>query len=108
MILKQVFFVTGKDTILKVSYPVLDAVVMALKAFPDIKRVRVEGHTDNQGKGRLQHQLVGSPRQERNGLPYRPRASRPVDWIRRALARASRLPTTRPSRVGRSTAASIS
>ncbi|MFO0656473.1 MAG: OmpA family protein [Polyangia bacterium] len=50
VILKQVFFATGKDTILKVSYPVLDAVVMALKAFPDIKRVRVEGHTDNQGK----------------------------------------------------------
>ena len=50
VILKQVFFATNKDTILKLSYPVLDAVATALKAFPHIKKVRVEGHTDNQGK----------------------------------------------------------
>ena len=50
VILKQVFFATNKDTILKLSYPVLDAVSTALKAFPHIKKVRVEGHTDNQGK----------------------------------------------------------
>jgi OOP family OmpA-OmpF porin len=50
VILKQVFFATNKDTILKTSYPVLDAVATALKAFPHIKKVRVEGHTDNQGK----------------------------------------------------------
>ena len=50
VILKQVFFATNKDTILKQSYPVLDAVATALKAFPHLKKVRVEGHTDNVGK----------------------------------------------------------
>ncbi len=50
VIRQQVFYAPQKDTILKKSFKVLDAVVAALKATPQIKRVAVEGHTDNVGK----------------------------------------------------------
>lgn len=48
-ILKPVFFATNKDVILKKSFPVLLAIADALKAVPDIRKVSVEGHTDNRG-----------------------------------------------------------
>jgi outer membrane protein OmpA-like peptidoglycan-associated protein len=48
-ILQQVFFATNSDRILPRSYPVLQAVADALHASPDIRRVAIEGHTDNQG-----------------------------------------------------------
>jgi outer membrane protein OmpA-like peptidoglycan-associated protein len=47
---KPVFFAANKDTILKTSYPVLDAVVAALSALPQIKKLAIEGHTDGKGK----------------------------------------------------------
>ncbi len=47
---KQVFFATNKDTILKKSFPVLDAVAFALSSLPQIKKLAVEGHTDDRGK----------------------------------------------------------
>jgi outer membrane protein OmpA-like peptidoglycan-associated protein len=50
VIVKPVFFATNKDVILAKSFPVLQAVADALKAFPHIKKVRVEGHTDDRGK----------------------------------------------------------
>jgi OmpA-OmpF porin, OOP family len=50
VIMEQVFFATGKDVILPKSFPVLQAVASVLLAKPDIKHVKVEGHTDNQGK----------------------------------------------------------
>lgn len=50
VILKPVFFATNKDVILAKSFPVLQAVADALVATPEIKRIRVEGHTDSQGK----------------------------------------------------------
>ncbi|MFO0578255.1 MAG: OmpA family protein [Polyangia bacterium] len=49
-ILKPVFFATNKDVILKGSYPVLEAVGDALKAQTVIKKIRIEGHTDDRGK----------------------------------------------------------
>ncbi len=49
VILKPVFFALDKDIILAQSYPVLQAVADALIATPNIKRVRIEGHTDSQG-----------------------------------------------------------
>jgi outer membrane protein OmpA-like peptidoglycan-associated protein len=50
VLLQQVFFATDKDVILKKSFPVLDAVADALKRVATIRRVSVEGHTDNKGK----------------------------------------------------------
>jgi outer membrane protein OmpA-like peptidoglycan-associated protein len=44
-----VFFATNRDTILPRSFPVLQAVGDALRATPDIRRVSVEGHTDDVG-----------------------------------------------------------
>lgn len=48
-ILAPVYFATNRDTILQRSFPVLDAVVDAIKASPDIRRINVEGHTDDVG-----------------------------------------------------------
>lgn len=50
MIMRPVFFAPGKDTILQKSYLVLQAVADALMAVPTIKKVQIEGHTDNAGK----------------------------------------------------------
>ena len=48
-ILDKVFFKTGKDAIEKKSFELLDNVASVLAAHPEIKKVRVEGHTDNVG-----------------------------------------------------------
>ena len=50
VILKPVFFATNRDIILPQSSGVLQAVADALLASPQIRRVRIEGHTDNRGK----------------------------------------------------------
>jgi outer membrane protein OmpA-like peptidoglycan-associated protein len=50
VILKPVFFATDKDVILNQSFAVLQAVADVLAATPEIKRIRIEGHTDSQGK----------------------------------------------------------
>ena len=55
-ILQQVHFGTGKAVILPDSYPLLAQVVDAIVR-NDIKRVRIEGHTDNQGPSELNLQL---------------------------------------------------
>ncbi|MDP3274395.1 MAG: OmpA family protein [Deltaproteobacteria bacterium] len=48
-ILAPVFFATNRDRILPRSFPVLTAVADALRAVPSIRRVSVEGHTDDVG-----------------------------------------------------------
>jgi OmpA-OmpF porin, OOP family len=45
----SISFDTGKDTIKKESLPLLDQVAKLLQDHPEMKRVRVEGHTDNVG-----------------------------------------------------------
>lgn len=50
VIKEQVFFATNKATVLKKSFALLDAVAYTMKTLPSIKKVRVEGHTDNKGK----------------------------------------------------------
>ncbi len=42
-------FDTGRDTIRAESYHVLVEIATVLKAHPELKRIRVEGHTDNVG-----------------------------------------------------------
>jgi outer membrane protein OmpA-like peptidoglycan-associated protein len=48
-LLDKVYFDTGKRTIRPESYGLLDEVAAVLNKTPDVKRVVVEGHTDNQG-----------------------------------------------------------
>ena len=49
IIKQQVFFDYKKDTIQKKSFPLLQAVADTLNTLPQIKKVRIEGHTDNIG-----------------------------------------------------------
>ena len=48
VIKERIEFETAKSVIRRVSFPVLDDVVQALKDYPDLQ-VRIEGHTDNVG-----------------------------------------------------------
>jgi outer membrane protein OmpA-like peptidoglycan-associated protein len=48
-IVKQIQFDTGRATIKPGSYPILDEIVRLLKANPDIKKLNIEGHTDDRG-----------------------------------------------------------
>ncbi|WP_309894145.1 OmpA family protein [Archangium sp.] len=50
LILDKVYFATSKDVILPKSFDLLQQVASVLKANPQIELLRVEGHTDNQGK----------------------------------------------------------
>jgi OOP family OmpA-OmpF porin len=58
-ILDQVKFKTGSAEILPgpESKDVLDAVLAVLGAHPEIKKVRVEGHTDNRGAAKMNQKL---------------------------------------------------
>jgi outer membrane protein OmpA-like peptidoglycan-associated protein len=49
LILDKVYFATGKDVILERSFNLLTQVASTLKAHLEIKKLRVEGHTDSQG-----------------------------------------------------------
>jgi outer membrane protein OmpA-like peptidoglycan-associated protein len=49
-ILDKVFFDSGKATIQKKSFALLDQVGTVLRNHAELTRVRVEGHTDDQGK----------------------------------------------------------
>ena len=49
VIKQQIFFAFNKDTIMPVSMPVLEAVALTLVNTPQIKKIRVEGHTDSSG-----------------------------------------------------------
>jgi outer membrane protein OmpA-like peptidoglycan-associated protein len=50
IIKEKVFFATAKATILPRSFPLLNNVARVLREHPEIQLVRVEGHTDSQGK----------------------------------------------------------
>jgi outer membrane protein OmpA-like peptidoglycan-associated protein len=49
-ILDKVFFDSGKATIQAKSFPLLDQVSTVLRSHRELKKVRVEGHTDDEGK----------------------------------------------------------
>jgi outer membrane protein OmpA-like peptidoglycan-associated protein len=50
IVVKPVHFATGKDVVLKRSMPILQMVAEAITKNPWVKKVRVEGHTDDRGK----------------------------------------------------------
>lgn len=50
IITEPVYFATNRDKILKQSFEILEAVIKVLKENPQIKLVRIEGHTDDRGK----------------------------------------------------------
>jgi uncharacterized repeat protein (TIGR01451 family) len=50
LILDKVYFATAKDVILPKSFDLLKQVAAVLKANPQVELLRVEGHTDDQGK----------------------------------------------------------
>jgi outer membrane protein OmpA-like peptidoglycan-associated protein len=56
-ILDQIKFKTGSAEILKESQPIIDAVAKALKEHPEIKHLRVEGHTDDKGAAAMNKDL---------------------------------------------------
>lgn len=56
-ILDKVFFAKGKSEILSKSFPLLDTIASILAENPQVKKVRVEGHTDDTGKLRLNMEL---------------------------------------------------
>jgi outer membrane protein OmpA-like peptidoglycan-associated protein len=48
-VMQQIHFETASATILPDSFPVLTEIAQFLIANPDIKQMRIEGHTDNRG-----------------------------------------------------------
>ena len=68
IITEPVYFATNKDTILKQSFEILDAVAKILKENPQIKLIRIEGHTDDRGKDSLNMDL--SQRRARSVRKY--------------------------------------
>jgi len=53
----RVEFATGSDRILRASEAVLNDVLSILSSSPDVTRVRIEGHTDDQGTDRANIRL---------------------------------------------------
>ncbi|MDF1564850.1 MAG: thrombospondin type 3 repeat-containing protein [Deltaproteobacteria bacterium] len=56
-ILEKVFFQSGKDVIQKRSFALLDNVFEVLKSHPEIGKIQVEGHTDDQGNDAFNKKL---------------------------------------------------
>ena len=80
VILDKVFFDTAKATIKKVSFNLLEQVAPTLRAHHEITKVRIEGHTDAQGKREKNMKLsqdradsVGAPRLDRRRRRQPPR-----------------------------------
>ncbi|MCP4600085.1 MAG: OmpA family protein [Proteobacteria bacterium] len=49
LISSKIYFDFDKATIKEVSYPILDAIAETLKENPILKKIQIEGHTDNDG-----------------------------------------------------------
>ena len=56
-ILEKVNFKSGKSTILKNSFELLDQVANVFIQYPRIKKVQVEGHTDDKGRAKSNQRL---------------------------------------------------
>ncbi|WP_428269633.1 OmpA family protein, partial [Haliangium sp.] len=56
-ILDKVYFRSGRDTIQRRSFGLLDNVAQVLVAHPEIKKIQVEGHTDDRGRDEFNLEL---------------------------------------------------
>jgi len=54
---EKIHFEFGKAKIQRRSYPLLDQVAATLKAHPEIKKLRIEGHTDSRGSAAYNQRL---------------------------------------------------
>ncbi len=68
VITQKVFFKTGSARIKPESFHILDAVAQVLADHPEIKKIQIEGHTDNKGKARYNKRL--SARRAKAVLKY--------------------------------------
>ena len=59
-ILDKVFFASAKAIIEKRSYGLLDQVASVLKSHPELRRIEVQGHTDNGGDAKKNEKLSQS------------------------------------------------
>ncbi len=57
IITEQVYFDTGKTTIMKKSFDILEAVVKVMLENPQIVKIRIEGHTDDRGADEMNLKL---------------------------------------------------
>ncbi|MFT3912831.1 MAG: OmpA family protein [Anaeromyxobacteraceae bacterium] len=94
VILEQVHFATARDAILPESFPLLEAVARALRDHPELERVRVEGHTDTQGKADANRAL--SDRRARRVRAFLVQAASPT----RGSTRGATAPTGRSRPTG--------
>lgn len=78
-VLQQVHFKFGTAEIMQDSYPVLQEIADLLKANKGIKRMSIEGHTDNKGSAELNKTLSGQ------------RAAAVVTWLTQHGIEANRL-----------------
>ena len=56
-ILQKVQFAPGKAAIQPASFKLLDQVAAVLEAHPELKKIEVQGHTDNSGNAAANHKL---------------------------------------------------
>jgi outer membrane protein OmpA-like peptidoglycan-associated protein len=56
-ILQKVHFATGKSRIMRDSFSLLNQVALVLKGHMEIKKIKIEGHTDSQGSEKSNQRL---------------------------------------------------
>lgn len=78
-IMQQVHFATGSAVILPESFPMLQEITNLLKANKGIKKMSIEGHTDNRGPADLNKKLSGD------------RAASVMNWLIQHGVEAGRL-----------------
>jgi outer membrane protein OmpA-like peptidoglycan-associated protein len=57
LIMEKIYFETASDVIRKVSYPILNTVAKTLKQQQELKRIEIQGHTDERGSARYNQRL---------------------------------------------------
>lgn len=76
-ILERVYFDTASARIQRRSYPLLANVAQVLEADPELRKVRIEGHTDDRGSA------VSNQRHESVGALRGNTAARPAGFLTR-------------------------
>ena len=89
------YFDTDKDSIKAVSQPVVAEIAKLLKSAPSL-RLHVVGHTDNQGKARIQPRPESPARkQRRRGTDQQVRNQPQTGWMHLAVEST---PRSRPTK----------